>query len=174
MRRWIFMVIGVSLLLAACGNEAEPTAVAAPMRWDPCSIPPRAIEATGLNPDYRFIGWGDGIVVEDWARCMFKPPGRDIPFVVTVMSSITRTFEEAKTNPDHFDGRAVDVGARDAYEYVTRVGRTGRSCNIAIELEPGVVEYAVSDMSGISERELCGAVMRYATELQHLLPAPAR
>ena len=54
MHKRMSMLIAGVMLLAGCGVSGEAAAPAA-MRWDPCSIPPDALEATGLDPSYSSV-----------------------------------------------------------------------------------------------------------------------
>ncbi|WP_245819911.1 DUF3558 family protein [Rhodococcoides yunnanense] len=150
----------------------EPHAVGEPTRWDPCSITPEAIGATGLDPGYRDEGWGDGIVVPDWGRCSFKPPGLDVKYFLSVEVSLSHTLAETRADQSRIDGQDITIGDRDAFEYKTRVGKTGRTCDIAVEVEPGVVVFSVIDMDDLADAELCEMVLRHTQDLEDSLPAP--
>lgn len=168
MRRRVAMLGVVSALLAGCGSNVEGTPVAGE-RWDPCSINPEAIEAAGLDPEYR-EGWGEGIEVRAWALCSFKPPAERTPYFLSVMSSFEHTIEEARNDSSNLDGRDLAIGDRDAYQYRTEVGESGKSCHIAVDLPPGVVVFAVDDMSGLANSRLCELVVQYTDILERTLP----
>lgn len=170
MRKWVAVSLAAVVVLAGCGRSVEPKAVAEPPRWDPCSISDSAIETAGFDPTSK-SGWGEGIDVPDWALCSFQLPGADHSYVLSVTSSRTHTIEEARQKSTHLDGRNVAVGDRNAFQYKTHVGRTGRSCDIAIELPPGVVVFSVLDMSELPEARLCELVIRHANDLEDSLPA---
>ncbi|WP_245819910.1 DUF3558 family protein [Rhodococcoides yunnanense] len=148
----------------------EPHAVGEPTRWDPCSITPEAIGATGLDPGYRDEGWGDGIVVPDWAICSFRISGVDIPYVLVVKSSLTHTVGEARADTRNIDGRDIALGDHGAFEYKLHVGKTGRSCEIAVDVPPGIVVFSVIDMDRLTDDRLCGLVEQHAHDLQDSLP----
>lgn len=168
MRRRVATLIAVMALVAGCGSNVEGEA-AAGERWDPCTIKPEAIEAAGLDPEYR-EGWEEGIDVPAWALCSFKPISKRTPYFLSVMSSFEHTIEEARNDPSNLDGSDLTVGARDAFQYRTEIGRTGRSCHVAVDLPPGVVVFAVDDMSGLANSQLCELVVRYTGDLERTLP----
>lgn len=170
MRRWILTVIGVSLVLAACGDESEPTAVAAPTRWDPCSIPADAIGATGLNPDYRDEGWGKGIVVEDWARCVYKPVGSDFAYALSVKSSSTQTIARTRENPANSHGTVLRIGDHDAFQYEGIEYESAETCNIAVDLRPGVAVFSVNYLIRTNGIEPCEVAVKHVTDLEAFLP----
>ena len=168
MRKRVATLVAVATMLAGCGGGVKGSPVAAE-RWDPCSITPEAIEAAGLDPAYR-EGWGEGIEVPDWALCSFKPRETDTPYFLSVKSSFVHTIEEARTDSSHLDGFNLTVGGRDAYQYRTEVGRTGRSCDIAVDTPPGVAVFSVIDMSELASQQLCGLVLQHTTDLEDSLP----
>ncbi|KZF06618.1 hypothetical protein A2J03_24280 [Rhodococcus sp. EPR-157] len=162
-------LVAVATMLAGCGGGVEGSPVAAE-RWDPCSITPEAIEAAGLDPAYRNEGWGEGVVVEDWAKCSYKPPGTEVPYFLSVESSVAYTIDEARENSANIDGRDITVAGRNAYQYRTAVGKTGKSCDIAVDLPPGVVVFSVLDMDEQPESRLCQLVIQHTSGLGASLP----
>ena len=168
MRRRVATLVAVATLLVGCGGGVEGSPVAAE-RWDPCSITPEAVEAAGLDPTYR-KSWSEGIEVPDWGLCSFKPPGKDIPYFLSVTSSFVHTLDEARRDSLNLDGSDLTIGDRDAFRYRTEVGRTGRSCDIAVELPPGVVVFSAVDMSELPNIRLCELVLQHTNDLEASLP----
>lgn len=169
MRVRVAMLVAGAVLLGGCSSGVEGSPVDAE-RWDPCSISPDAIAAAGLDPEYRNEGWGTGLVVEEWAKCSFKPPGTEVPYFLSVVSSVDHTIDEARRNSLNIDGRDIEVADRDGFQYRTRVGNTGRSCDIAVDLPPGVVVFAVLDMEELADNELCRLVLEHTNDLAASLP----
>ena len=167
MRRRVATLVAVAALLAGCGDGVEGSPVAAE-RWDPCSIPDEAIQATGLDPATKDEGWGEGIQVDEWALCTYKTA----EYYMTVKSSLTHTIGQAREKPSNLDGRNLEIGERDAHQYQTSVGRTGRTCNVAVDLPPGMVVFSVIDMAELGGDRLCELVLKYSIELQAALPDP--
>nr|WP_256980173.1 DUF3558 domain-containing protein [Rhodococcus sp. 15-1154-1] len=170
MRTRIATLVAVLGLLAGCSGGVEGSPVAAE-RWDPCSITPEAVDATGLDNSTRQEGWGRGIEVPDWARCVFSAPGgANSPYGLSVMSSIEHTLDEARADPSNRDGRDLTIGGRDAYMYVTEFGNALRDCKIAIDVPPGVVVFtALYEMDdGV---DACEVVKRHVNDLESAVPA---
>lgn len=170
MRKFLPVLVAVAALLGGCSRAVEPRAVAEPARWDPCSITPEQIEATGLDPEYRDVGWGEGIVVDDWARCSFRPVGFDVPYVFNVRSSLNRTVEEARENSSNVQGRDLDVDGRDAFEYRTEVARSVNDCNLAVDLPPGVVVFTVNYMHVDDGVDPCPILLEHIDDVKSALP----
>ena len=165
MRKRVATLVAVATMLAGCGGGVEGSPVAAE-RWDPCSIPDEAIAATGLDPATKDEGWGEGIEVDDWALCTYKAAA----YYLTVKSSSTRTIDEVRENSSNLEGRDVQVGERDTYQYKTSVGRFGRTCNVAVGMRPGVIVFSVIDMADLDGDRLCELVIQHTNELQDALP----
>lgn len=168
MRKRVATLAALAAMLAGCGGGVEGSPVAAE-RWDPCSITPEAIAATGLDPAYRVEGWGRGVDVPDWGRCVFKPV-RDTPYFLSVQSSFVHSVEESRGDSSNLDGKDVTVGDYDAFQYRTEVGKTGRSCDIAVSLPPGVAVFSVNDMSELPDSRLCDLVLQHTNDLATSLP----
>lgn len=169
MRARVAMLIAWTVLLVGCGGGVEGSPVAAE-RWDPCNITPDAIAATGLDPSYRMEGWGEGITVPEWGRCVFRPPGVDSAYGLSVMSSVDHTIAEARANSSNRDGRDLEVGGRDAYIYRTEFGVAIKDCKIALDVPPGVVVFtALYDKDdGVDP---CEVVMKHVNDLEGAVPA---
>lgn len=172
--QWVSVLIAVVGLLGACSRDVEPRAVAEPTRWDPCSITPEQIGATGLNSAFRDVGWGKGIVVEDWAICSFRPVGFDVPYVLTVKSSLSRTITEARKNSSNLDGRDFEIDGRDAFQYKTDVARSIDDCNVAIDLPPGVVVFTVNYMHVDDGVDPCPILLDHLADLRVALPSATK
>lgn len=171
MRKWVMAVMAAVALLTACGRNAEPQAVAEPTRWDPCSITPEQIAATGLDPDYREVGWGRGIEVKDWARCTFSPVGFDVDYLLSVKSSLNHTIDEARSDPSNLAGRTTVLNGRDAFQYKTDVARSIDDCNVAVELPPGVVVFTLNYMKVDHGVDPCSLLDTQLMTLKNSLPA---
>jgi hypothetical protein len=169
-RKSVAVMVAAVGLSGACSSGGEPHAVAEPTRWDPCSITPEQIAATGLDPDYREVGWGKGVVVEDWARCSFKPKGFDVAYVFNVKSSLTRTLEDSRNDSTSLDGRDFDIDGRDAFEYKTDISRTVLDCNVAVDLPPGVVVFTLNYMHYRDRVDPCPILLRHIDDLKSALP----
>ncbi|WP_201265161.1 DUF3558 family protein [Rhodococcus sp. P1Y] len=162
------------MLLGACGDDVEPKAVAEPTRWDPCSITPEQIAATGLDPNFREVGWGRGIAVEDWARCLFSPRGFDVPYLLSVKSSDVRTIQDARDDPSNLTGRNLAIDELDAFQYTTDVADSIIDCNIAIDLDPGVVVFTVNYMRVDDGVDPCPILVRHTNDLKSALPSATK
>lgn len=170
MRKCVPVLVAVIVLVGGCSRAVEPQAVAEPTRWDPCSITPEQIGATGLDPEYRDVGWGEGIVVDDWAICSFQPVGYDVPYVLAIRSSLNRTIAEARASSSNLDGRDFDIDGRDAFEYRTDSTETIEDCNIAIDLPPGVVVFTVNYRFVDDGVEPCAIAREHVSDLEAALP----
>lgn len=141
MHKRVVTLVAGAILLSGCGGGVEGTAVAGE-RWDPCSITSKPLAATGLDPAYRYEGWGEGMSVREWDRCVFHPPGGvDYAYALSVLSSIDHTVDEARADPSKIEGRDLEVGGRDAYMSKTESGLDDRDCQIALDVTPGVVVF---------------------------------
>jgi hypothetical protein len=168
-KRLATLVVAVTLL-AGCGGGVEGRPVAAE-RWDPCSIPDEAIEATGLDPAFRIVGWGEGIRVDDWSLCKFRAPAARQSYFLNVMSSESHTVGEARGNDSNFDDVDLTVGAREAFQYRTDVSEAVQDCNIAVPVPPGVVVFTVDFVGGVEpESDPCDLVATHAIDLEIQLP----
>ncbi|MGA9871492.1 MAG: hypothetical protein WBQ44_10175, partial [Rhodococcus sp. (in: high G+C Gram-positive bacteria)] len=94
-----------ALLATGCGGNVEgaPVADTPAEAWDPCSIPADAIAATGLNPEISERGWGKGIEVVDWRRCVWQSPDGVGQYSLTVLYSNSSTVEDFKANAQYVD-----------------------------------------------------------------------
>ncbi|AYJ50500.1 DUF3558 domain-containing protein [Rhodococcus sp. P1Y] len=158
----------VAAVLAGCGSGVEGSPIAAE-HWDPCSITPEAIGATGLDPAYRDEGWGRGVDVPDWARCEYMPPGGKAAYALSVKSSVEHTIAEARTKPVNRDGHDFVVGGRDAYMYKTEFGAAIRDCNIALDVPQGIVVFTVlyQEEDGV---DACGLALKHVNDLEGAVP----
>ncbi|MCC8929044.1 DUF3558 domain-containing protein [Rhodococcus sp. I2R] len=163
-------LVAVATLLVGCGGGVEGSPLAAE-RWDPCSIPASAMEATGLDPTYVSAGWGEGISVPDWSLCTLRGPSEDPSYFFNVKSSESRTIAEARSDDSHLHGIDLAVGGRDAFKFRTQMSRSITDCNIAVAVPPGVVVFSVDSM-GTKEigGDPCELVYKHTTELVSLLP----
>ncbi len=171
MRKAVVAVVAATALVGGCGGGSG-TAQPAAERWDPCSIPQQAIEATGLDPDSKDVGWRDGIVVEDWSRCRFRGPVDAVAtYFFNVLSSDIHTVDEARKNDSYTQGHDVEIGERDGYQYKTQTSRSVRDCNIAIGVLGGVVVFTVSSM-GTADigADPCQLVLGHVEDLEDALP----
>lgn len=175
MRRWVVVLSAAALLVVACGRDVQSEAADEPTRWDPCSITPEAIAATGLDPSYRKEGWDEGIKAEDWQICTFRPPGVDAPYHLGVRSSLVHTFSEVRQEWLEFELRDTEIGQRDAFQYRRTAGRSVMACSLGIDLPPGIVVFSVSSFVGSeSETDPCVSVLKHAVDLESVLPPVAR
>ncbi|WP_245819647.1 DUF3558 family protein [Rhodococcoides yunnanense] len=170
MRKWVVALIAGAVVLEGCGGGVEGSPIAVE-RWDPCSITPEALAATGLDPEYRMEGWGEGIDVPDWGSCVFHAPGGvDSAYGLSVMSSTDHTIAEARAKQSNREGRDSKIGGRDAYTYRTEFGVAIRDCQIALEVPGGVVVftalYRIDD--GV---DACQVVLDHVTDLESAVPA---
>ena len=158
MRKALAMVVAGLFLVVGCGGDVKGTALAGE-RWDPCSIPGEAIEATGLDPTYRDVGWDEGIVVDDWSLCTFRAPEERQSYFLSVMSSSEHTVSEARGDERKLNQVDFGLADRDALQYETDISRAIVDCNVAVAAHPGVVLFTVDFAGGIKpERDPCDLV----------------
>ncbi|AYJ52120.1 DUF3558 domain-containing protein [Rhodococcus sp. P1Y] len=156
--------------MAGCGGGVDGSPVAAE-RWDPCSITPEALEATGLDPAYRDEGWERGIEVPDWGSCVFHAPGGVYsPYGLSVLSSTDHTIAEARAKPGNMEGRDLQIGGRDAYMFKTEFDPAIRDCQIALEVPGGVVVFNAlyNEDDGV---DACEVVLNHVNDLESAVPA---
>ncbi len=174
MRKAVVAVVAATALVAGCGGESG-TAQPAAERWDPCSIPQDAIAATGLDPEYREIGWSDGIVVEDWTLCTFRAPKKQQSYFLSVMSSDVHTVSEARENEQNLNGRNLLLGDYEAYEYETNVSDAVVDCNVAVAVPAGIVLFTVDFAGGVKPlSDPCELALEHADELKQFLPIASK
>ncbi|OLT33140.1 DUF3558 family protein [Rhodococcus sp. BGS-1C] len=174
MRKALAMVVAGVVLVVGCGGDVKGTALAGE-RWDPCSIPDEAIEATGLDPTYRDVGWGEGIVVDDWARCVFRAPKDRQSYSLSVMSSSEHTVSDARGDERKLNQVDFELADRDALQYETDTSRAVVDCHVVVAVPTGVVWFIVMFAGGIKpERDPCDLVRDHAADLEHLLPPLSR
>ncbi len=170
MRKLVMALVAAPVALVGCGGGVEGSPVAAE-RWDPCSITSEALQATGLDPEYRMVGWGRGVEVPEWDRCVFHAVGGvDYPYGLNVMSSAEHTIAESRANPSHFDGHDLEVGGRDAYMYRTDADAVLRDCNVSLEVPYGVVVFTAlyNTDDGV---DACAVVMKHVNDLESMIPS---
>ncbi|WP_230595477.1 DUF3558 family protein [Rhodococcoides fascians] len=170
MRKGTATLVAAATLLAGCGDGVEGSPVAAE-RWDPCSITREAVASTGLDPSRRAEGWGNGIDVPEWGRCVFQAPGgSSSPYALDVVSSAEHTIDESRANPSHREGRDIEIRGREGYMFVTEFGAAIRDCQIALEVAGGVVVftalYRIDD--GV---DACDVVRTHVSDLEIFVPA---
>ena len=169
MRKRVATLVAVAALLAGCGGGVEGSPVAAE-RWDPCSITPDAIAATGLDPDYR-EGWGTGIEVRDWSLCIFRGPATQPSYFFNIKSSDVFTVEDARANETNLNGVDIEVDGRDAYRFTTANSQSITDCNLAVDVANGVVVFTVNSMgTDPIGADPCDLVLEHTTNLATLLP----
>ncbi|MGA9870571.1 MAG: DUF3558 family protein [Rhodococcus sp. (in: high G+C Gram-positive bacteria)] len=170
MRKRVVTLVGVAALVAGCGGDVGGKPVAT-QRWDPCSVTPEAVKATGLDPVYRSEGWGEGIEVPDWSLCTLRGPAQEPSYFLNVKSSDTHTIGEARQNESYLNGTDLRIADRDAYRFRTQMSRSITDCNIAVAVPPGVVVFSVHSMGTMEiGADPCVLVLQHATELENGLP----
>jgi hypothetical protein len=171
-RRRVATLVAVATLLVGCGGGVEGSPLAAE-RWDPCSITPEALAATGLDPSFQ-EGWGPGIEVRDWSLCIFRGPEAQPSYFFNVKSSDVFTVEDARDNETNLNGVDVEVDGRDAYRFTTANSRSITDCNVAVDVVNGVVVFTVNSMgTDPIGADPCGLAQAHTTDLAALLP-PAK
>ncbi|WP_169914812.1 DUF3558 family protein [Rhodococcoides yunnanense] len=173
MRTSVTVVIVGTALLGGCSGSGDEIGVAtpAPPRWDPCSISAEAIEATGLDPTYRQIGWGEGITVPDWSLCIFRGPDAKPSYFLNVKSSDIHTIEDARENQSNLAAVELQVGGRNAYQFNTAKSRSITDCNVAVSAASGVVVFTVNSMgTDAIAGDPCDIVISHTADLVLLLP----
>nr|WP_176458802.1 MULTISPECIES: DUF3558 family protein [unclassified Rhodococcus (in: high G+C Gram-positive bacteria)] len=145
--------------------------MAEPTRWDPCTFTPEQIGDTGLDPDFRKVGWSRGIVVPDWDICSFKPVGVDVPYYFVVKSSLNRTVDEARSDSGNLEGVDTYLDGRDAFQYRTDVARSITDCNLAVDLPSGIVVFSVDYMHVGDGVDPCPILHRHIDDLKVALPS---
>ncbi len=169
MRKGTVSLVALSALLAGCGDGVAGSPIAAE-RWDPCSITRESLAATGLDPDYRYVGWGSGLDQPEWGRCVFRAPGGfDFAYAFDVLSTIDHTISETRTRPGNIDGRDLQVGGRDAFMYRTDVGGAISECSIALDVDPGLVIFSTLYHANDGV-DACQVVTNHVNDLQAVLP----
>ncbi|MBY6414275.1 DUF3558 domain-containing protein [Rhodococcus sp. BP-252] len=164
-----------ALLVVACGRDVQPEAAAEPTRWDPCSITPEQIAATGLDPAYRDEGWEDGIVVEDWSLCSFKPVGVNVDYFLSVKSSSTHTFADVRQDSLEFELLDMEVADRDAFQYRREMGRSAVACSVGMDVPPGIAVFTVNYLDYFEgEPDPCAIVRQHTFDLKTALPPVAK
>ncbi|MGB7234563.1 MAG: DUF3558 family protein [Rhodococcus sp. (in: high G+C Gram-positive bacteria)] len=168
MRKRVATLVAVATMLAGCGGGVEGSPVAAE-RWDPCSIPDEAIQATGLDPVTKDEGWSEGVVVDDWARCEYMEQDASASYALSVLSSVDHTIAEARANSSNRGGSDLEVGGRDAYMYTTESGPGIRDCKIALDVPPGVVVFTVLYQED-DGADACAIGLEHVRDLEGSLP----
>ncbi|WP_169914814.1 DUF3558 family protein [Rhodococcoides yunnanense] len=177
MRTSVAVVIVGTALLGGCSGSGDEIGVAtpAPPRWDPCSISAEAIEATGLDPTYRQIGWPSGIVVDDWSLCKFRATPEDQSYFLNVLSSDVHTLATLRQDDSNLHAVDSTIGGRDAYQYETSVSRAVTDCNVATEVTGGIVVFTVDFVGGTDPAsDPCELAQAHAIDLEPLLPPSER
>ncbi|MDJ0396042.1 hypothetical protein QMK17_22220 [Rhodococcus sp. G-MC3] len=127
-----------------------------------------------MDPEPAESGWGDGIVVGDWLRCVFRSPDPDLTYFLNVKSSLIHTIVEARENPSNLQGEDLRIGAHDAFRYKTSVAKSVVDCNVAVELDPGLIVFTVNFMEDSMDEQLpCDIALAHTSELESALPITA-
>lgn len=176
-RRWP-AVLAVATMLCACAQPVDGLAVAGvpgiTEQFDPCSIPDEAIVATGLDPEEKQVGWGEGISVHEWTLCTWSGPAGDAWYYFSILFSLQYSFDDARRNPDYSDIEDVDIGSRKAIRFRYNGVDQGDGCDAAIDTEEGLVQLSVYTMGGLTPHsDPCPLLLRHAADLESYFPAPA-
>lgn len=175
-RRWL-PLLAVATVLTACAQPVDGTAVAGvPGRaeqFEPCSIPDDAIAATGLNPEARLAGWGEGLSVKAWTTCGWEGPTTNSWYQFDVLFSIQFTLDEVRHNTAFWDFKDLSLGGRPALEYTVANGSSDEGCGTSFDTTEGVAMLSVVTLKpGSRQGDLCALVRRHTIELQQYFPPP--
>ncbi|WP_072806941.1 DUF3558 family protein [Rhodococcoides yunnanense] len=169
-------ILAAVLLASACGQGVDGTPLAgSPAEpWDPCSIPTQAIEATGLHLAPEGGGWGEGIVVRDWTRCVWERVSSDERYSVIALASTSSTLDDLRGNPNYRDFVPADFGSRTGYRHFYTGFDDEERCGLAIDTTAGVVSFSLNEeRAGRDNHDSCSRLLEHATALADYLPPNA-
>lgn len=169
----LLALAAASLLVAGCDTssvDGSPTATATTALnaglFEPCDIPPAAIQAAGLDPASKNPDFF-GVERTGWEACMWDSRSW---YFLTVLST-THSFDEVKANPNNVEFRAASVPGREAVTYLDVSDKNRETCDVAFPAGQGaVVVRADKSGSKIAQEDPCVVAIRAATSLNDLLP----
>ncbi|SNS45171.1 Protein of unknown function [Rhodococcoides kyotonense] len=170
-RRWL--ALGVVVLVAGCGGvDGAAVPQAAPDPWDPCSIPTEAIAATGLGTEVVEAGWGEGISMPDWERCLWQGPATDPWYYFGVLRSASISIEELRADPQVADAADINIEDRRAVRFHTTIAKPSERCELALSTTGGLLRLYVSVAGGsVPRQNPCDVVVRHAEDLLPNFPS---
>ncbi|WP_354560829.1 MULTISPECIES: DUF3558 domain-containing protein [unclassified Rhodococcus (in: high G+C Gram-positive bacteria)] len=173
-RRWLSL-LAAAAVLTACAQPVDGTAVAGvPGRaeqFDPCSIPDDAIAATGLNPEARLAGWGEGLSVKAWTTCGWRGPTRNSWYQFDVYFSIQFTLDEVRQNPAFENFKDVSLGGRPGLEFALSSMDLRKGCGTSFDTTEGVVMFTLATLGTASPQgDPCERIRRHTIDLGHYFP----
>ncbi|MEU2035756.1 DUF3558 domain-containing protein [Nocardia amamiensis] len=185
--RAVALAVGAALVLAACGNSSDgtPTATgqntsatanastaqtppakdAAP--WDPCTLPPDALRATGLDPESKKQGIA-GVEFDGWKVCNWRAVARW--YDLSILAG-RPTLDDVQGRRNFHEFQALTIGNHRALQF-TRVGDTDKQgCTVAVEISGGTVAFDMLTRYGMPQEDNpCAVAVGRATDLTQYLP----
>ncbi|WP_072806935.1 DUF3558 family protein [Rhodococcoides yunnanense] len=169
-------ILAAIVLITGCGRGVDGTPLAgAPAEpWDPCSIPAQAVEATGLHLAPEGGGWGEGIVVEDWTRCVWEWKGRDSQHSVRALASQAHSVSDIRVDTQYADFSEMNVAGRAATQFHFSAYPPAKRCGIAFDTSAGVVILTISEEGKSTTSDSCQVLLRHASSLSDYIPPRAK
>ncbi|NIL78679.1 DUF3558 family protein [Rhodococcus sp. B10] len=168
-KRWA--VIAAGCLIAGCGGGVDGVEVTGvpQERWDPCSIPADALAGTGLDPALGGAGWGEGIEVDDWSRCVWEHVDGDLRYSFTALTSTMFDSTDLRNNTQFRDFTETTFGARTgSLHYYTSYTEAER-CGIVFDTDQGVVSLSLTN-EGTTLLDSCAILLDHAADLIDYFP----
>jgi hypothetical protein len=171
MRKWLTAIVAATCLIAGCGSGVDGSAVAEvpAERWDPCSIPADAIAATGLDPALGGTGWGEGVQVDDWSRCVWEHVDGGLRYSFTALTSTMFDSMDLRDNAQYRDFSQTAVGARTGSLHHYTSYSDSERCGLVFDTRQGVVSLSLTN-EGTAPLDPCTALLDHATELSDYFP----
>ncbi len=162
-----------SLLVAGCEDnsvDGSPTATSTTALnaglFEPCDIPPAAIQAAGLDPASKDADFA-GVERTGWEACAWDSGSW---YDVTVLST-THSLDEIKANPKSTDFRAAQIPGRDAVTYLDVSDKNHEVCDVAFAADKGAVIVRAGKKGSKSQGEdSCVVAVRTAASLNSEIP----
>lgn len=173
MRRALLPIVALIAMLTGCDGHAERTAiVAAPAEaWDPCTLPAKAIQATGLDST-TMSGWDEGLSIDDWSLCYWRGMDSGAWYHFGIRFSAVHTVDEISQNPAYFEVPTPDLASRRTFRYHSKQTEPASECNIAVETATGVANFNVRAIGGRTPASApCEVVLTHARDLESYLPS---
>ncbi|GAA1591473.1 hypothetical protein GCM10009764_12800 [Nocardia ninae] len=158
---------GVTSTSVGVGTSAQTSPATDTAPWDPCTLSPDALRATGLDPDSKKKG-AAGVDFEGWKVCNWRASAR---WYTASIFAGSPSLQEVRGRKDFTDLKALGIDGRQAVQFKLASDNDHLGCGVAVEVPRGTVIFDVlGRYSEPLQEDPCVVAGRHATELAKYLP----